>query len=93
MAEEVQKRRITIKIDLIKLPIIIDAGQEELYRKAEKALNQRVREFVNTVKHTNETIAITAIAYELMFEKLTSEAEKEDLEQEIEKYISSEEKP
>jgi len=85
-----QIRKITIKVYEHPIQINIDSDKEEVYRKAEKMLNEKLREYANTYSKIGRDVILSATAYELMLNQLIKDSEMKKVEKDIDKFLLEE---
>lgn len=74
--------KISIKVNGVLMSLDIDPNKEEIYRRAQKMLNQRIDLYIHTFKEASYEDVIHMVAYEFAveYEKLLSDKEKKPLD-------------
>lgn len=85
-----QKRKITVKIYEHPIQLDIEAEEEELYRRAEKAVNEQLRLYANSFNKIGREVLLSIVAYEVMLDNLKTNDEIKRLEKEIDTTLNRE---
>ncbi|MCQ2351691.1 MAG: cell division protein ZapA [Paludibacteraceae bacterium] len=68
----------------------IEAEDEELYRRAEKAVNEQLRLYANSFEKIGREVLLSIVAYEVMLDNLKTNDEIKRLEKEINSVLNRE---
>lgn len=83
-----ERQRITFTLDGIKIPMVVDGHKEELYRRAQTRLDQKLNEYRNEYRHEATMphgIYVTMVAIDTAYrlEELMEERDDSDFNDKI----------